>query len=121
MDDTFTLKEVFLNLEEKLLKPEIRASKDEITQLLSENFFEFGSSGKVFYKNESIDEVSLSKVSMKLSDFEIHPLSEQIVLTTYRIYNEVSKQHSLRSSIWSLTDGKWKMQFHQGTPTAQSH
>ncbi|WDF02975.1 DUF4440 domain-containing protein [Shouchella hunanensis] len=118
MDDKFTLKEVLLDLEEKLLKPEIRASKDEVTQLLSEDFFEFGSSGKVLYKNESIDEVSLSAVSMKLSDFEIHPLSEQIVLTTYRIYNEVSKQHSLRSSIWRLTDGKWKMQFHQGTPTA---
>lgn len=39
MDDKFTLKEVLLDLEEKLLKPEIRASKDEVTQLLSEDFF----------------------------------------------------------------------------------
>ncbi|THG89121.1 RNAse H [Alkalihalobacillus alcalophilus ATCC 27647 = CGMCC 1.3604] len=119
MDDKL-LKEVLLDLEEKLLKPEIRTSKAELTHLLSEDFFEFGSSGKVLYKNESIGEVSLSAVRMKLSDFEIHPLSEQIVLTTYRVYNEVNGQHSLRSSIWRLTDGKWKMQFHQGTPTSPS-
>lgn len=118
MDDQSSLKDVLLNLEKKLLKPEIRTSKDELTNLLSEDFFEFGSSGRVLYKNKSVREVSLGVVRMKLSDFEIHPLSEQIVLTTYRIYNEVNKQHSLRSSIWKLSDGTWKMQFHQGTPAA---
>ncbi|MCM2674455.1 nuclear transport factor 2 family protein [Alkalicoccobacillus plakortidis] len=121
MDDNCSLKEILLNLEEKLLKPEIRASKDELTQLLSKDFFEIGSSGKVLYKNATISEISLSVVNMKLSDFEIHPLSEQIVLTTYSVYNNVSKQHSLRSSIWKLTDGNWKMQFHQGTLTSQLH
>ncbi|KOP81365.1 DUF4440 domain-containing protein [Cytobacillus solani] len=121
MVDKSSLKELLLELEEKLLKPEIRASKDELTNILSEDFFEFGSSGKVLYKNESIGEVNLSTVCMKLSDFEIHPLSEEIVLTTYRIYNELNKQHSLRSSIWKLIDGTWKMHFHQGTLTTPSH
>ena len=121
MDDKFSLKEVLLKLEERLLKPEIRASKDELTRLLSEDFFEFGSSGRVLYKNQSIGDVNLSAVRMKLSNFEIHPLSEQIVLTTYRIYNEVNKQHSLRSSIWKLVDGTWKIQFHQGTSTTPSN
>ena len=116
-----SLKELLLELEEKLLKPEIRASKEELTNILSEDYFEFGSSGKVLYKNENINDVSLSVVRMKLSDFEIHPLSEEIVLTTYRIYNEVNKQHSLRSSIWKLIDGAWKMHFHQGTPTTSSY
>lgn len=58
---------------------------------------------------------------MKVSDFEIHPLSEEIVLATFRTYNEGNKQHSLRSSIWKLIDGKWKMHFHQGTPTTPPH
>ncbi|TSB47639.1 DUF4440 domain-containing protein [Alkalicoccobacillus porphyridii] len=119
MTDTCSLKEILLNLEEKLLKPEIRASKDELTQLLSKDFFEIGSSGNVLYKNENIIKVNLGVVSMKLSDFEIHPLSEQIVLTTYTVYNNVNKQYSLRSSIWKLTDGIWKMQFHQGTLTSE--
>ncbi|WP_050616771.1 nuclear transport factor 2 family protein [Bacillus testis] len=116
-----SLKELLLELEEKLLKPEIRASKEELTNILSKDFFEFGSSGKVLYKNENISDVGLGVVHMTLSDFEIHPLSEEIILTTYRIYNEANKQHSLRSSIWKRMDGIWKMHFHQGTPTTSSH
>lgn len=110
-----TLKEQLLQLEKKLLEPEIRLSKDELSNLLADSFFEFGSSGKVLYKDENIGEMSLSIVQMKLSDFEIHPMSEEIILTTYRIYNEMNNEHSLRSSIWKLIDGRWKMHFHQGT------
>ena len=110
-----SLKEQLLQLEEKLLKPEIRKSKDELSKLLADTFFEFGSSGKVLYKDEDIGEMTLGEVRMTLSDFEIHPLSEEIVLTTYRIFNEVNEQHSLRSSIWKIVDGNWKMHFHQGT------
>ena len=113
----YSLKEHLLQLEEQLLKPEIRTSKDELSKLLADTFFEFGSSGKVLYKGEDISEMTLGEVRIKLSDFEIHPLSEEIVLSTYRIYNEVNEQHSLRSSIWKLVDGDWKMHFHQGTKT----
>ena len=115
-----SLKELLLQLEKKLLEPEIRTSKEELSNLLADNFFEFGSSGKVLYKDENIGEMSLSVVQMKLSDFEIHPMSEEIVLTTYRIYNEMNNQHSLRSSIWKLIDGRWKMHFHQGTKITSS-
>jgi hypothetical protein len=118
MEYRTSLREQLLQLEEKLLKTEIRTSKEELSHILADAFFEFGSSGKVLYKDESIGEEGLSVVQMKLSDFDIHPLSEEIVLTTYRIYNEVNKEHSLRSSIWKLIDGSWKMHFHQGTKTS---
>lgn len=111
------LKEQLLELEEKLLQPEIRASRNELKKLLADNFFEFGSSGKVLYKNEDISEEGIGVVKMTLSDFEIHPLSDEIVLTTYRIFNEVNKQHTLRSSIWKSINGNWQMVFHQGTKT----
>ncbi|WP_397538339.1 DUF4440 domain-containing protein [Rummeliibacillus pycnus] len=114
----YSLKEHILQLEEKLLKPEIRSSQTELSNLLSENFFEFGSSGKILYKNEGISQDGIAVVKMTLSNFEIHPLSEEIVLATYRIYNVESKQHSIRSSIWKLSEGRWKMVFHQGTKTS---
>ncbi len=117
MTNSSSLKELLFQLEEKLLQPEIRASKQQLTNLLAEDFFEFGSSGRVLYKDENISEMTLGEVQMQLSDFEIHPLSEEIVLTTYRIYNEINQQHSLRSSIWKFVDGRWKMHFHQGTKT----
>ena len=115
MEYISSLKEQLFQLEEKLLKPEIRTSKEELTNLLADIFFEFGSSGKVLYKDATIGEMTLSLVQIQLSDFEIHPLSDEIVLTTYRIYNVMNQQHSLRSSVWKLIDGRWKMHFHQGT------
>ena len=72
--------------------------------------------GTVWYKN-GIEVDGIGVVKMTLSEFEIHQLSTDTVLTTYRIFNEIKMQHTLRSSIWKFSDGKWKMFFHQGTPT----
>lgn len=109
------LRDYIRQLEEDLLKPEVRSSKTRLKEILADDFFEFGSSGKVLFKDEEIPDDGIGIVKMKMSDFEIHPLSDEIILATYRIYNEIGKQHSLRSSIWKLNDGKWKMVFHQGT------
>jgi hypothetical protein len=110
------LKDHLHTLEEKLLSPEVRASKKELTQLLSQEFFEIGSSGLMLYR-DGIDEGGIGQVRMQLSEFEIHPLGDGIVLATYRIFNELTKQHSLRSSIWRLEKETWKIVFHQGTKT----
>lgn len=104
-------------LEERLLKPEIRTSPEKLGELLADDFFEIGSSGKVLYEN-GIGNAGIGIVYMRLSDFEIYPLSDNIVLTTYKILDEEKKQVSLRSSIWRYRKGKWKMFFHQGTPVS---
>ncbi|TXC76271.1 DUF4440 domain-containing protein [Metabacillus litoralis] len=109
------LKEHLQQLEESLLKPEIRSSQQELKKLLAEKFFEFGSSGKVLYKNEDIGVEGIGIVNMEISDFEIHPLSDEIVLATYCVFNVDNKQYSLRSSIWKLINERWQMVFHQGT------
>ncbi|PGS48811.1 DUF4440 domain-containing protein [Bacillus sp. AFS041924] len=116
MESLNSLKDHLRTLEENLLKPEIRTSQIELKKLLADEFFEFGSSGRVLYKDDQLEH-GIGIVKMELSDFEIHPLSNEITLVTYRIFNEIKKQHSLRSSIWKLKDGQWKMYFHQGTPT----
>ena len=116
MSDHETLREHLLQLEERLLKPEIRTSLVELSNFLASDFFEFGSSGNILYK-DGIEADGIGVVKMTLSDFKIHQLSTNTVLTTYRIFNEVNMQYSLRSSIWKLSDGQWKMFFHQGTPT----
>jgi hypothetical protein len=117
MEKEEVLKEHIRQLEEKLLKPEIRTNQIELNQLLADGFFEFGSSGRVLYKNEGIGGEGIGVVKMILSNFDIYPLSEEIVLATYRICNEETKQHSLRSSIWKFSAGRWQMIFHQGTLT----
>jgi hypothetical protein len=117
MAKELSLKEHLCELEEKLLKSEIRRSQDEVSKLLADDFFEFSSSGNVWYKKDCIGEEGLGDVKMILSNFELHSLSTDTVLTTYRIFNELKIQHTLRSSIWKFRDGRWQMFFHQGTPT----
>jgi hypothetical protein len=85
---------------EKSIFSEVCSLRTELKKLLADDFFEFGSSGKILNKGEDIAEDGIRIVRMTWSDFELHLLSESIVLSTYRIINEHSKQYSLRSSIW---------------------
>ncbi|MBP1993014.1 nuclear transport factor 2 family protein [Paenibacillus eucommiae] len=117
MENDVSLRAQLLELEERLLKTEVRTSPEELSLLLADDFFEFGSSGDIWYKSNGVAEEGIGAVKMILSNFEIHPLSNESVLTTYRIFNEVKMQHTLRSSIWRYRDGRWKMFFHQGTPS----
>ncbi|EIJ83017.1 hypothetical protein MGA3_07325 [Bacillus methanolicus MGA3] len=45
---------------------------------------------------------------MTLFDFEIYPLSEDVVLTTYRVRDETRMKNTLRSSIWKFIEGDGK-------------
>lgn len=112
-----SLKEHLRELEESLLKPEIRTSPDALSKLLSDDFFEFGSSGTIWHKRDGMGPGGFGEVKMALSQFDLHQLSDDKVLTTYRIYNEKTGQPTLRSSIWTYKDGRWQMFFHQGTKT----
>jgi len=110
--------EKLLDLEEKLLKPDIRTSPKELDQLLADDFFEFGTSGKIFTKEDCVGcGNGLTVRKMTLSDFQINVLAPDVTHTTYRIFDETRNLHTLRSSIWKFIDGRWQMFFHQGTTT----
>lgn len=121
-----SLKKHILQLENELLKPEIRQSAEKVSELLIDGFTEFTSSGYIYYYNvgQAIDEgTDLQSIDWEITDFEINQLSNEFVLATYRLIknselNE-NKKYSLRSSIWKCFEGKWKMTFHQGTLTGK--
>ncbi len=117
MEDQLELKKRILDLELQLLKPHIRQSPVEIDKLLCEGFFEFGSSGTVWCKEDSVGGQGLSVRDMTLTNFEINLLAEGVVLATYHVKDLTRDQNTLRSSIWKLDNGHWKMFFHQGTLT----
>jgi hypothetical protein len=110
-----TLKEHLLNLEESLLNPKVRTDTKKLENILAEGFFEFGSSGNVWLREDCLKDGGVSGREMYLLDFEIHTLAEGVVLATYRVKDNSRKQLSLRSSIWKLLNGRWQMSFHQGT------
>ncbi|MGA9173781.1 MAG: DUF4440 domain-containing protein [Thermoactinomyces sp.] len=116
MESLSSLKEHLCQLEQLLLQPEIRTSPEELSKLLADEFFEFGSSGRVWYKKDMVS-TGIGVIKATLHNFEVHPLAPDVVLATYCSVNETRKQHTLRSSIWKRIDGRWQMVFHQGTPT----
>jgi hypothetical protein len=106
-------------LEESLWIAETRFDNDYMRSILSENFFEFGRSGKIYSIEDSLS-APMQEINIKLplENLEFHPVSDTVVLVTY-----VSKvqykdlEIGNRSSLWLRTSDGWKLQFHQGTPT----
>jgi hypothetical protein len=91
---------------------------EDLNDLLADDFLEFGSSGNTFNK-KAIHDVALHEknIQFTVTDFNIKRLSADVVLATYRTFRHNDRKHALRSSIWKVIDGQWKMVFHQGTPT----
>ncbi|WP_322786164.1 DUF4440 domain-containing protein [Caldibacillus debilis] len=73
---------------ENLLIPEVRTSPEKIDRLLSDDFFEFGSPGRVRYKADFLGENGLGPVKTKIVRFEVHLLADDVVLVAYILFNE---------------------------------
>ncbi len=119
--DSNLLKKHIYELERKLLEPDVRQSKEKIAEILSDDFIEFCSSGKIYKyeKGDLIDNKGNDHFEWEIKDFSIDILKKDIVLAKYKVikYNKVENTniYSLRSSIWKHTKEIWKMVFHQGT------
>jgi hypothetical protein len=102
-----------LELERLLLNPEVRQSAQKISELLSDDFAEFTSSGTIYRYN--CGDIFIVPAQGEIVDFSLRELSEDCVLATYR-FTRSDGTASLRSSVWRRACGQWKMAFHQGTP-----
>jgi hypothetical protein len=110
--------------EEALLDPAVRRDRARVAALLSENFEEFGSSGRVWSREAIIDSLATEDYEQpKMEDFKCLWIAEGVVLVTYRtvkIDSHSSRSSTvLRSSIWIKELGEWRVRFHQGTKEAQ--
>lgn len=109
--------QIFRDLEERLLRPEVRNSALLLDELLDDDFTEFGSSGRIYDKQVVIDSLlseSPTSSPPTLSGFKARLLAPDVALLTYRIV----ETNTLRSSIWKSSGGRWKLLFHQGTKIA---
>ena len=108
-------------LEESLLRPDVRTSP-AVADLIADDFIEFGSSGRVYAKTDMIAALlTESPVTLSASGFHVAMLADDVALVTYRATRHATPPvHSLRSSIWRLREGRWRIVFHQGTRTAPS-
>lgn len=106
-------------LEEQLLDPVLRKSREHVANLLADDFVEFGVSGRIFHKDDILLELaSESAATLKMVDFGARQIAGDAFLVTYSVHRDSAEgppQISLRSSIWILRDARWQMLFHQGT------
>jgi hypothetical protein len=121
MEAAVPVEQQLCELEERLLQSGVRESAGGVGALLAEDFVEFGVSGRVFDKRQTIANLQTEPpVRRSLTDFKATQLAAGVFLTTYLAirYGVSGEQpsYSLRSSIWRLIDGRFQMQFHQGTP-----
>lgn len=115
-------------LEEALHRPEIRRSRETVEALLADGFVEFGSSGTIYHRADTIDllaeeEDDADDGSLLANDYALTPISADAVLLTYRTRRKGDggvERHVLRSSIWRRNGESWQMLFHQGTVTTPS-
>lgn len=110
------LKEHIKRLEESHITPNIRESMEKLDEILADEFFEIGSSGYMCDKKECL-ETGVVLSDMTMHNFDMYPLADDVVLTTYFIVDTTRNRNTYRSSIWKLIDGRWQLYFHQGTIT----
>lgn len=97
------------------LQPDVRVSKQKLGEVLDDDFFEFGSSGKVWRRSDYSEDHALAPDQMEIADFRLDELGPEAALATYRIYNKTTGKSSIRSSVWKKRKTGWKLFFHQGT------
>lgn len=120
-----------MELETTLFDPAVRRDTATVAELLTDDFREFGTSGKVYTKLDILAELSTEEPAMiTLNDFTCDPLAPNVALVTYKslaTFDLRAGSQALRSSLWVLRapearygqmgprEGRWQMQFHQGT------
>jgi hypothetical protein len=115
-----SLTEKLLELEKKLLDPELRRTPEKLAPLLADDFMEFGSSGHAYDKQRILFLLRRQlPARLLIEEFRVFDVSASAALVTYRACSESSRmtgsRSSLRSSLWVLRGDDWQMKFHQGT------
>ncbi|MFE4197984.1 RNase H family protein [Paenarthrobacter sp. NPDC056912] len=106
--------ETVLALERELLRPDVRADIGRIGVLLHPDFAEIGSSGRFWTRDAMM--MALEEDPGEPTDLELlsaDRLSENTILLNYRSLAHTGS--ALRSSVWMLERGQWRLRFHQGT------
>jgi hypothetical protein len=101
-------------LELAMWSPDTRWDRSWMAAHLTEDFSEFGYSGRSYARDDILDQ-PVGPTSVSLHDLAVRPVGRDAALVTYR--SEEARGWANRSSIWRREGGTWRLAFHQGTPT----
>ena len=84
----------------------------------AEGFREFGSSGRVWSRDQILNPSETRPPAPLVEDFAVNTIVPELVQVTYRTLKTIpggKPQAALRSSLWIRRGDRWQMLFHQGT------
>lgn len=111
---TSDLSEHLIALEKSLHDPAVRSDKCMLEKLLDSDFFEYGTSGKIWTREMTLEELTEKPQAIIHSfDYNVRELTSSLCQVTYKTRRE--SFDVLRSSLWRRHNDEWKMIFHQGT------
>lgn len=118
MEPTTSLAAQLEMLERELHDPIVRKGS-RASELLADDFLEFGRSGRSYNKTQVLEALSSESTEViTSSEYKLNLLSPTGALLTYRSQRKASAEtFTLRSSVWRKHGSSWQMVFHQGTPT----
>ncbi|EAG7250498.1 TPA: hypothetical protein U0X19_002851, partial [Listeria monocytogenes] len=58
---------------------------------------------------------TLGDSALEIINYDIKILDETKVLSYYKLKNLSENSYTMRSNIWIIENGSWKLTFHQGT------
>lgn len=107
-------------LEESLLEPGVRRDRARVSALLADDFLEFGSSGRVWTREETLRLLATESYPRpEMIDFACRRMAQGVALVTYKTIRVEAatgeRAEALRSSLWTEESGTWQVRFHQGT------
>ena len=106
-------------LEESLWISQTRFDKAYMERVLSPEFVEFGRSGNVYSREETLVAAYQDiRCTFPLKHFTAHLLDANVFLVTYMSERIIDGEVFVanRSSIWLKMPQGWQLRFHQGTP-----
>jgi hypothetical protein len=120
MNNEIEINEIIFKYEKMFIDNYYRRNSIKLNDLLDDKFYEIGSSGKEYNKENVLIELQKAPiVNLEIVDFDVKMLSSAVALAIFKIMNinedGTKVANSLRSSIWKNVDGEWKLFFHQGT------
>ncbi len=112
-------RQMLRQLEESLWREETRFDPAFMDRLLAADFLEFGRSGRVYDRAETLaSSRRLISAVIPLPEFQARLIAPEVALVTYCSHVDADgrRERGRRSSLWSRTTGGWVLRFHQGTP-----
>ncbi len=105
--------QLILKLEQDLLMPEVRTSKQRLENIIANNFIEIGQSGTLYNKqdivsalcNEQPTQITATKMSVQL-------LEKNLALASYQTSSH-NRPMVQRYSLWENKGPDWQILYHE--------